>query len=357
MKKFSLILSITLLLSSVFCIMAGATAGTVIESQELYAEIPQGYEFSPYYDDDLYFTFANEDNLLYIDMRENADVTDGIEALSQKELEKLIIVDFLLEGDEESAAECSIKFNDISIKNINGVKMCRFTGAYAWEDGQTPIEEDAYSGIGGYITATKEKVYFFILTEYETNFTQDELIDTFISTVAVNGTYFSGDKATVSKNFDSFETFSSVLSEKLNTYWAENEEYYDDSYYTESDYAEIGNITFGIGIIAVVVTVIPTLIVLIVAIILISKYNKNRKKINELEKQQFAGAYCQQGMPYQPVTQPVAQPYGAQQAQTMAYPYGAQPVQSVSQPIPQPVNTQAEAKTVLNGEIQDDNQQ
>ena len=96
---------------------------------------------------------------------------------------------------------------------------------------------------------------------------------------------------------------------------------------------------------------------LIVAIILISKYNRNRKKINELEKQQFAGAYYQQGMPYQPVTQPVAQPCGAQQAQPMAHPYGAQPVQLVSQPIPQPVNTQAEAKTVLNGEIQDDNQQ
>ena len=128
MKKFSLILSIALLLSSVFCIMAGATAGTVIESQELYAEIPRGYEFSPYYDDDLYFTFANEDNLLYIDMRENTDVTDGIEALSQKELEKLIIVDFLLEGDEESAAECSIKFNDISIKNINEIKRIKNLG-------------------------------------------------------------------------------------------------------------------------------------------------------------------------------------------------------------------------------------
>ena len=200
--------------------------------------------------------------------------------------------------------------------------MCRFTGAYAWEDGQTPLEEDAYSGIGGYITATKENVFFFILTEYEFNFTQDELIDTFISTVAVNGTYFSGDKATVNKDFASFEPFSSVLSEQLNTYWAENDEYYEDSYYTESDYAEIGNITFGIGIIAVVMAVIPTLIVLIIAIVLIVKYSKNKKKLKELENKQFSGVIYQPvAQPYAQPSQPVAQPYGAQQAQSMAQPY------------------------------------
>lgn len=356
MKKIGLIISIALLISSLFCVFAGAQGTNVIEAQEIYAEIPTGYEFSPYFEDDSYFTYVSENsNMLFIDMKSNKYVTDGISKLTEKQIQERIIIDFMLEGEEEDFNECVAKFSETSIETINGVKMYKFIGAYAWTEDGLSDNMLSYSGIGGYVTATQENIYYFVIMEPE-KFSDTATLDKLMSTVVINGTYFDGDEIILSKDFASFESYNQVLSNELSAYWSEYEDFYDDEYYTNEDYAEIGNITYYIGIAMVAITVIPTLIVLIIAFVLILKYLKNKKRQEELEKNMFAGNIYQQGMPYQPYgTQPYAQP--SQQVNNQ-FAYQPVNVQSVTQPI----NTQSAnaepvvQKSILNGEIKEDNQ-
>lgn len=353
MKKFALIISLVIACASTFSVCACATsvtAGTesLLETKEIYAAIPEGYEFSPYTEEDKYFTYMDEEyNLLYIDIQANDSVDEGITKLSDKEIKDLFKINFVLEGEEEYYDYYEVNYSNVKIVDVNGVKAYNLVGDYAWVEEGMPEDEIDRSGFSCYVTATEENIYFIAITDDEEVFDEDEAINSLISSASINGTYFGADKTTASTNFVPYDTYENVLAASIKEYWASyDEEYYDEEYYDDAVYDEdLGAIIIGVCAVIICVTVIPTTIIIIVAIVLIVKYSKKKKQLNELEKK-FGAGYIQQ--PY--TAQTVAQPYGAQPA-PQAVP------QSVAQPVPQPVNAEAEAKTVINGEIQDNNQQ
>lgn len=363
MRKFALIISLVVVFSSILSVCACATSLTagvesLLETNEVYIAIPEEYVYTPFYEDDLYFVYTDDEyNYIYVDMQENTKVNEGITKLSEKEIKDLFIVNFLLEGDEAYYDYYDVNFSKCDVVTLNGVKAYFLAGDYAWiEEGMT--EEDIYrSGFNCYITATKENIYFVAIVDDEGVFDEDEDMKTLMNTVCVNGTFFDGDKSTVKHDFNSYLPYSQVLQDQLSYYFENYEDPLDniemesaDGYlYPEMFSEETGKYFVIAGIVIAVVTFIPTLIVLIISIVLIIKYSKNKKKLNEMEKQ--FGASINAGNMYQPYTaQSVAQPYGVQAAQSVYQPVN-------SQPVPQPVNTQVtEQKTILNGEIQDDNQ-
>lgn len=356
MKKIALIISLVILISSVFCVSAGATSLTgvnynTIAAKELYVEIPAEFEFiaSGY---DVYFSFMGATGNLYVDMRENTALTQGLLKADEEDIKKTFIIDFILEGDETYIDQCVINFTEFKAEVVNGINMYRVVGDFC-EKGY----EDSKTAFGGYMAATKENVYYFAILDSAATFSLEKELSAVMSTVSINGTLFEGDKPTVKKDFEAYDSYAEVLATNANAYvnsYNTGDDYVSEEYPSSEEIVSVLRILF---VVVVIVFIVPTVVITIVAIILIIKYSKNKKKLKKLEGEQLAGNVYQQSIPNQP--------FAVQQSQATAVAYGAE-VQN-AQPIPQPINSQpvpqpvatdvAEQKTILNGEIQEDNQQ
>ena len=357
MKKIALIISLVILISSVFCVYAGATSLTgvdynTISAKELYVEVPAEFEFAASGNGDIYFSFIGETGNLYIDMRENKTLTDGLLKANEEEIKKTFIVDFVLEGDESYLDNCVVAFSEFKAELVNGINMYKVVGDYC-EKGN----EEYKTPFGGYMAATKENVYYFVILDSAESFSLQNEIDAVVSTVGINGTFFDGDKPTVKKDFASFDTFMDVLTTNA-TMYVKSFETSDDNYISDElpSSEETQAVLSIVFVVVIIVFIVPTVVITIVAIILIVKYSKNKKKLKMLENEQFSGVVYQQSTPNQAYvpqkTEATAVAYGAEVSNAQPVP---QPINT--QPVPQPVNTtEAEQKTVLNGEIQEDNQ-
>jgi hypothetical protein len=284
------------------------TYETYIESQELFIVVSELYQYYANSEEDVYYNFSHgaRGDTLFVDLQTNDCVPDGITALEEQKVKDIFVLNFLSEGNEENAKYYNMTYDTFEVVEVNGVKMYKLQGTYLWDNGELTDEDLHTYGFYGYITATKENLYFItVLYEVEnTELVVDELEETFAS-IYVNGTLFEGDKVSKDVDFASALTFKECVKRDAENYLSDlyGDEYFEDVPLNEEELAEYNKNVRMVCIILIVVFTLPTLIVIIVAIVLIAKHSKNKKKLKELENKL--------GAPQAPVYTPYTGAYNA----------------------------------------------
>ncbi len=304
LKRLSLILALVIAVSSMLCIGVFAhehteeayppapVFDTELALQELLITVPEMYQYYPNTEEDNYYVFAhgNESgDIVIIELQDNKSIPNGITALKEEEIKNLFLLNFLAEGDTELASFYKMNYDEFELETINGVKMYKLRGTYAWEDDITPADEIQTYGFCGYMTATKENIYF-IISLYGVKGTDDaiELMEDMIPTAYINGTLLDGSKLTKAVDFSSYRPYAQAVKEDAadfyeNYYENYGDEFYEDVPLNEEEREEYKKIVRIVCIVLIVISLVPTIVVSVVAIILIAKYSKNKKKLKELE--------------------------------------------------------------------------
>ena len=301
LKRLSLIIALVIAVSSMLCIGAFAHEDTLIEypenptyeteiqSQELFVTVSQLYQYYPFTEEDTYYMFSHgaTGESLFVDVQANDCIPNGITALEEQKIKDTFVLKFLSEGNQTDAQYYNMNYDVFEVVTVNGVKMYKLQGTYLWDNGEL-TEEDLHTyGFYGYMTATKESIYF-ITVLYEVENTErvvKELEETFAS-IYVNGTLFEGDKVSEKVDFASAKPFAQAVKDDATDYLSDlygEDSYYEDVPVNEEELAEYKENVRKVCIILIVVSAVPTAVIVLVAIILIVKYCKNKKKVKELE--------------------------------------------------------------------------
>ena len=353
-KKASVLLIISLLLSSVFAISVFAVDTFVeedyfvINTDILYAEISDEFDFEPYgtmsYTDTYYFTDYDYNAIQFL-VLENNKAPNGIQALTNNQAVEII--------EDYYGAQWSYVIENAKVTKatVNGISALRIDGAFSYYpfDSADFQEDDMYFGMCAYLLATQENIFVIVFESWEEEI-DTEAFSKVISSVLVNGTYFEGDKLTVTHNFSSAPTYKEATvadAEEYDEYWGDD--YYDGEMFDEEFF---GAFEDGFSVIMIIICVftliLPTVIFIALAVIFGVKYNKNKKKLDEYEARYgFRGLNsCNNPAPAQPNNNGYnSQAYGAQGISTQPYGpqgygagYNAQPpVPQMNTPVP-PVN-------------------
>ncbi len=300
LKRLSLIIALIIAVSSMLCIGVYAheeteniypenpTYETEIQSQELFITVSELYQYYAYSEEDVYYNFSHgaRGDTLFVDVQANDCIPNGITALEEQEIKDIFVLKFLSESNEEDAQHYNMTYDVFEVITVNGVKMYKLQGTYLWDNGEL-TEDDLHTyGFYGYMTATKENLYFItVLYEVEnTELVVKELEETFAS-ICVNGTFFEGDKAAQNVDFASAMTFKDAVKRDAESYLSDfyGDEYYEDVPLNEEELEAYNKNVRIVCIVLIVVFAIPTLVVIIVAIVLIAKHSKNKKKLKTLE--------------------------------------------------------------------------
>lgn len=278
-KRFFAVLTAVIIISASLCCTAfaeGEENGYIIDTDIIYAELPDDYmlDFTGNF-----IAFSDFDyNYLYVEAIENALAEKGISKMTAEEAQECFFNIFLLEGDEEYREYYSVKYEATEKTTVNGLSAYMIKGYYTFTD-SVDTEEEYYSCFITYIMATEENVFMVTYEDYEGDLSESEDIDEVLKTLAINGTFFEGDKPTVSHDFSKAQTYEDALSAA------------EDKLYGSDDYVEtIGGaldeetIIFTKVIIAIVF-IVPFIVITIVTIVLIILYVKKKKELNRFEEQ------------------------------------------------------------------------
>lgn len=300
-KRFSIVIALIIVLSSMLCISvcahegheeenpAAPTFDTVIDTQELVVTVPEMYQYYAISETDIYYMFAHGStgDSIFVDVQANNTIPNGISALKEEEIKNTFVLYFLSEGVATDAMYYNMSYDEVKAEVINGVKMYKLKGTYVWDNGEIPAEELNTYGFCGYMTATKESIYF-IASLYDVANTESVCadMDKIIATAYVNGTFFDGDKTTSKEDFSAKRPFLNAVQEDAVEYISA---LYGDDYYSEDlpvneeELASYRKVVRIVCIVLIIVSAVPTIAVVVFAIVLIFKYRKNKKKLNELE--------------------------------------------------------------------------
>ena len=299
-KKLSILLAITLIITIAFSITAFAgDIKEIEENDKIYSIIPVGYELS-IFGDDLAYSHENG-NYIEFCVDENKFAPKGITALNESQVEAVFKHYYLNEGNLERLSESYIACDKVEKIIANGYNCYYLTGKYAFS------EKDLDSYFAYYfhavVFATKEEIFIVAFESYEAiSKLSDTDLPTVLSGIVLNGTHFEGDKPenNAEHDFSASPAYSEVVT-------AAQGALFGDMFEDESMVAVISAVIL-------LFTVVPTAVVAIIAIVLIVKYSKNKKKLAKYEAtygnaqgynpmQQNFGGYG-----YNP---PVNQPYQA----------------------------------------------
>lgn len=304
-KKHSLLLVASIIFTSVFCISVSAEENEafIVDTNTVYAEIPRGYEFYPYYDG-FYFSNDNVDSIRILQAK-NFNVQNGVKKLTQESAFDLYKYYFSID-----TKIYDYKIAQFEVEKVNGISSYVISGEYILKETENKRydeEGNDYSDIVDYwssyfsvhIFATKENV---IIIQYESSGEKEEQNvkdnEELMKTVLVNGTYFYEEKLSVSHNFTNSPSFEDVLQTATDSY----------DPFSEMD-EEIWVPLFAMMFLFFVM---PVLIIILIAVINIVKYSKNKKILKRYEltygsiSQYNAQPQNYGGYGYNP---PVNQPY------------------------------------------------
>lgn len=330
MKKrlFAVILSV-LMIFSLFSVVAFAEAETLhedfddidmgtIRTKELYLAVPDEYELEVWTEGE-HLTYSNYDSdYIYVVCQKNDCATEGINALTQEEATKICMeyydeinsAGFL--GNEKSNFEVSTAQK----QKYNGVTGYGLSGVISYEAYDS--EEPYYYALEAYLFATKESIYVIIFEDNTEIFREQEDVKSTLDTIAVNGTYFDGDKTTLDRDFANAPDFKSAVEL---TYGEAYSDYdgYEDMYL----YSIVGTIILIIFIVLIIAAFVA---------LCVMNYMKS-KKIQAYERMYGPLNYVTTPV-YVPVqTPPVGQPMP--QAETVPAP-PPMPQADRAAPAPQP---------------------
>ena len=327
-KRLSLLLATFIILSSVFCItvFAEENEAFIVDTDTVYAEIPDGYEFYPYYDC-FYFSNDNVDSI-HILQAKNFNVQNGVKKLTQESAFDLYKYYFSID-----TKIYDYKIAQSEVEKVNGISAYVISGEYILKETENKRydeEGNDYSDIVDYwssyfsvhIFATKENV---IIIQYESSGEKEEqnLKDNkvLMETVLINGTYFYEEKLSVSHNFTNSQSFEDSLQTATDSYDPFSE--IDDEMW--APFFAVIFIFFAM----------PVLLINLVAVVNIVKYSKNKKKLKQYELtyggipqyNAFPQNYGEYGynqpinQPYQPPVNPAYQqnPVNQNAPQTPSY--------------------------------------
>ncbi len=321
-KKLSLLLAISLIITVVFSITAFANDNSkeIDANNKIFAFIPADYELSVY-GDDLAYSHENG-NYIEFCVDENKFATEGITALNKGQVEKVFEHYYLNEGDLESINDYTVAYDKVEKIIANGYNCYYLTGRYAFSEEE--IDTDFAYYFHSVVLATKEEIFIVAFESYEaiSKLSATDL-PTVLSGIVFNGTHFENDKPenNADHDFSSSPAYSDVVT-------ASQGALFGDMFEDESMVAIVSAVIL-------LFTVVPTVVVVIIAIASIVKYSKNKKKLAKYEAtygssqgynpmQQNYGGYGYNppvNQPYQPPVNPQYQPYSSNQnpPQTPSY--------------------------------------
>lgn len=273
-KKLSLLLVFSLLIfcfSGVSIFAADDVAEKeffVIDTDILFASVPEDYEFDPYGGAEYTtYNFADEDcNTVSFMVFENNEMPQGIRNVTDQQA-----IEF---AEKNYADYWEYVLDKITVKKsvVNGISALKIDGSscYAEDFG---IEE-YYFGFSAYILATRENIFLIVFDSCEQTADQG-VIKSVMASLLVNGTYFEGDKLNATHDFSNALTFEEALARDVEVF----------------DSTGINAVLNGMSedfipiilIIVGLIYIVPTLVIIILAIVFGVKYNKNKKQLQEYE--------------------------------------------------------------------------
>lgn len=274
-KKHSLLLVASIIFTSVFCISVSAEEkeAFIVDTNTVYAEIPDGYDFYPYFDG-FYFTNENVDSIQILQAK-NFNVENGVKKLNQESAFDLYKYYFNIDTEYYD-----YQITQAEIQKVNGISSYVLSGEIVSEYTECDeLEDESGNIIPGdfcnqyfivYIFATKENT---IIVSYESGGEKTkqnvEDAEKLMKNFAVNGTYFDNEKLSVSHNFINSPDFEVALQTATDSY----------DPFSEMD-EEIWTPVF---VMMFLFFVMPVLIIILIAVINIVKYSKNKKILKRYE--------------------------------------------------------------------------
>lgn len=271
LKKILAVIIALIVVISTFSVTAFAEENyNIIDTDCFYAVVPEDY-YPSYDGSGENIVFQDDDyNTIRIGKKENAvsGFENGISKASEDNFKKFV-------GDfYETSDDIEVEFLKSSKGKVNGLSYYITNGKYL-EWFLSDNKEDAYYyDFCVCLFATKEYIYVICFEEYCDEYSEiAEFEDAgeFLNTVAINGTYFDGEKLEKPHQF-SDKTFESAIEETGNII-------------NDNDVSLIKGFV-------IIVFVLPIVILLVIAIILIVKNRKRKKLIEKYEmKYGMLGGY------------------------------------------------------------------
>lgn len=306
-KKLSLLLAVVLVLS--FTLSLGTFANDDVkpieDNDKIFTLLPSEYEISVFSD---CLSYSDDyGNYIEFCVGENKFAPNGITSLEKGQIQKVFEHFYLYDGNIERIDECSVLYKTTEKTTANGYYCYYLSGKYAYTE--EDIDSDFACFFNAYVFATKENVFIVGYEDIEGNLENLGELNTVVSGIVFNGTYFDGDKPERNgdHDFSNSPAYNDVVT-------AAQENFMSNAF---EDDGMVAMMTFFI----VLVTIIPTAVLIIIAIVLICKYSKNKKKLKRYEltygsvpsynipPQNYGGYGYNQPVnaPYQPPVNPIYQ--------------------------------------------------
>lgn len=271
LKKILAVIIALIVVISTFSVTAFAEENyNIIDTDCFYAVVPDDY-YPSYDGSGENIVFQDDDyNTIRIGKKENSvsGFENGISKASEDNFKKFV-------GDfYEMSDDIEVEFLKSSKGKVNGLSYYITNGKYLDWFLSDNKEKAYYYDFCVCLFATKEYIYVICFEEYCDEYSEiAEFEDAgeFLNTVAINGTYFDGEKLEKPHQF-SDKTFESAIEETGNII-------------NDNDVSLIKGFV-------IIVFVLPIVILLVIAIILIVKNRKRKKLIEKYEmKYGMLGGY------------------------------------------------------------------
>lgn len=264
-KKLCFSIAVLLIISSLFCcsVFAENTEGLVIDTDVIYAKVPEGYDFSLLTDE--YYSFSNDEwnSLSYIAF-ENISAPEGITKLEEQEVQKILYDCYFADGYASVRAE----YDFTRETKVNGLSSFMIQGSYIYKD-----EPNFKYPFCAYLFATKENIIVVVYEDAEDVITDYDDLNEALSGLEINGTFFEGDSSLSTHDFSDAAPFNEALENDLKEY-INNDEILPEM---GEEFIGIMKVSF------IAIFIIPFIIILTVAVIMIILYIKNKKILQKYE--------------------------------------------------------------------------
>ncbi len=264
-KKLCFSIAVLLIISSLFCcnVFAENDGGYVIDTDVIYAKVPEGYGFSLLTDE--YYNFSNDEwnSLSYIAF-ENVSAPEGITKLKEKEVQEILFDCYLADGYDSVQA----KYDFTRETKVNGLSSYMIQGSYIYKD-----EPNFKYPFCAYLFATKENIVVVVYEDAEDAITDYDDINKALSALEINGTFFKGDSSLSTHDFSGALSFNEALENDLKEYINDGEILPEMG----EEFIGIMKVTF------IAMFIVPFIVILVVAVIMIVLYIKNKKILQKYE--------------------------------------------------------------------------
>jgi hypothetical protein len=324
-RRLTLTFLALLLIFSVLCVGVSAEGekNDIIQNDKVYTVLPDGYFIVGGFKGITYFD--DEYNTISFIVTENKIAPNGIQNADINEIKRSFIAEYLCD-DMIKESDVITNFTSSEKQTVNGLKGIVLRGKYAIKSNG----ENDFWDFCSFVFATKENLFFVNYEQLTGEFNKSDF-DYILNNLTVNGTFFDGDKPTITYDFKNAIPFDEALQNA-------NEGLYD-----QLDPALLKIVTGTLYAISLV----PTLIIAIIIIIVAVRYKKNKKQLKQYEAL-YGGLNMNYNTPYPPINNgysPYTQGYNPQTGYSpyISNQYAQPPVQPVQpmQPM-QPVQNTVE---------------